>query len=185
MWLTDPESLPRDERGNTIIQFVLVLPIFIILVFGSYEIWKLVHLKQSLEAATIQASRYLSVEGPFLMDEPPGYPESWRQRAWDIIASELANEPLLQDQPPALDVVIAEPRFGRPQCPDDDATQAATALAEANEAQFALQSQLHIPSPLRIPLVGTAENLVLTEKHWHYLECAPIPPPTPTPTPTP
>lgn len=182
MRLIDITSLRRDERGDTIIQFVLVLPLFLILIFGSYEVWKLVHLKQSLEAATIQAARYLSMEGPFFLDE---YPDGWRQRAYVIIARELVNEPLLQNASARLEVDVGTKfALGRPECPGRDATRARYALDRAERAQFAVYSRLEFPSPFRIPLVGTAENVVLTETHWHYLECAPNDvSPTPTPRP--
>lgn len=171
MRLMDLGSLHRDERGDTIIQFVLVLPIFIILVFGSHEIWKLVHLKLSLEAATIQATRYLSIEGPFFLDE---YPEGWRQRAYVIIARERANELLLQNESVELWVDVGTRfRLGRPECPGDGSKRAHQAVNRVERAQFAVHSELKIPSPVRIPLVGTAENLILTETHWHYLECSP------------
>lgn len=179
MPLIDPTSLRRDQRGSTIIQFLLVLPIFIMLIFASYEIWKLVHLKQSLEAATIQATRYLSVEGLYFLDE---YPDGWRRRAYAIVADELANEPLLQDEPVELWVDVGTRfRYGRPQCPGEEAKRASMAVNRAERAQFAVHSRLQIPSPLRIPLVATADNLALAESHWHYLECRPGSLPTPVP----
>lgn len=182
MLLIDLESLSRDDRGDTIVQFVMVLPIFIILVFGSYEIWKLVHLKQTLEGATIQATRYLSIEGPYLMKEPPGYPISWQQRAQDIVYKELAKEPLLRDEFDLSRLWVAvDAPFGRPECPGRDSSRPSQAERRAERAQFVVHSQLPIPSPIRIPFVPTKENLVLSESHWHYLECGPNTPPTPVP----
>jgi Flp pilus assembly protein TadG len=37
-----------DQRGGALIKFVLVLPLFLILVFGSFVVWKIVSAKQSL-----------------------------------------------------------------------------------------------------------------------------------------
>ena len=37
-----------DQRGGALIEFVLVLPLFLILVFGSFVVWKIVSAKQSL-----------------------------------------------------------------------------------------------------------------------------------------
>ncbi len=183
MSLIDFGHLREDEHGDTIIQFVLVLPIFIILVLGSYEIWKLVHFKQTLEAATIQATRYLSIEGPFLLDE---YPYGWQQRAWAIVYQELENEPLLQEEldPNRLTVEVGTRRgLGWPACPDEYARRPQEAVDRAERAQFAVRSRLEIRSPVRIPLVGTPDNLKLEETHWHYLECLPnIPEPEATPS---
>ncbi len=182
MQLVNLSSLCRDERGNTIIQFVLILPIFIILVFGSYEIWKLVHIKQTLEAATIQAARYLSVEGRYL----DTFPEDWEGRAWNIIAEELANEAILQDDLGAIELrVSVESRVGGhisgPECPGEESRRASRARRRAELAQFVVRSQLTVPSPVRIPLVVTADNLTLWESQWHYLECGPNVIPTPLP----
>lgn len=180
MQLSVPRSLSRDERGNTIVQFVLVLPIFVILVYGSYEIWKLVHLKQTLEAATIQATRYLSMEGPYL-DQ---YPADWQARARFIVANELTNEPLLKDELDSIQLWVdvgTRSGLGAPSCPGEDSMRAREAVNRAERAEFFVSSRADMPSPLRIPLVGTAENLSLTETHWHYLECDPNSPPTPEP----
>lgn len=179
MQLTPSTPWLRDSRGSTIIQFVLVLPIFIILVFGSYEIWKLVHLKRSLEAATVQAARYLSIEGSHL----DKYPEDWEAYAWTIVAQELENEPLLQDELSGAELWIEVDtrfRFGEPRCPGEDSKSAREAVNRAERAQFSVYSELRIPSPIRIPLVGTAGNLTLTERHWRYRECGPNTLPTPS-----
>lgn len=182
MFLKHVRRFITSERGDTIVQFVFVLPIFLILVFGSYEVWKVVHLKQALEGATIQAARYLSVEGPYLMKEPPGYPLNWQQRAWEIIYTELSNEPLLQGafDPNQLQVAIDAP-FGRPQCPGQESSRPSEAERRARRAQFAIRSRIPVQSPLRIPFVTLPETLELVETHWHYLECGPNAPPTPNP----
>jgi len=182
MQLANLNSLGRDERGDAIIQFVLVLPIFIILVFGSYEIWKLVHIKQTLEDATIEAARYLSVEGHYL----DSFPADWESRARFIIAQELANEPILQDELGSVKLTVTvESRLGgrasEPDCPGEDSRRAFQAVRRVEHAQFAVHSQLQLPSPIRIPLVGTADNLTLSETHWHYLECGPNVLPTSVP----
>lgn len=182
MFLNDVRSLSRDDRGDAIVQFVLVLPIFIILMLGSYEVWKMVHFKQSLEAATIEATRYLSLEGLYLATESPGYPLSWQQRAWNIVYQELENEPLLKDElsPEQLSVSVDAP-YGRPDCPGSESWRTSLAVDRAEHAQFRVSSSLQISSPVRIPLVGTAENIVLSEEHWNYLECGPNALPTPVP----
>lgn len=180
MSLTAFASLFRDKRGSTLIQFVLVLPIFVILVFGSYEIWKLVHLKQTLEAATIQATRYLSVEGPYL----DTFPGDWQSRAWTYVAQELDNEPLLRDELESAELTVdvnTRYGYGAPECPGEDSSRPREALDRAQRSQFHLVSRLRIGSPVRIPLLGSAENLVLTEEHWYYLECGPSGQPTPVP----
>lgn len=179
MSLITHEPLRTDDRGSTMIQFVLVLPVFLVLVFGSYELWKLVHLKQSLEAATIQAARYLSVEGRFL----DNYPDDWQASAWTIIARELANESLLRDEIASaeLQVEVDSRLGGRPDCPGEDSRRARLARRRAEQAQFFVRSRLQVSSPIRIPWVRAPEPLALSEEHWHYMECGPNTIPTPVP----
>ena len=57
----EAERCRLGQRGTVLIQFVLVLPVLLILVFGSFALWKVVSAKQSLISGTYQAARYLSV----------------------------------------------------------------------------------------------------------------------------
>lgn len=164
----------RDKRGSTVVQFVLVLPVFIILVFGSYEIWKLVHLKQTLEAATIQATRFLSIEGRYL----ERFPDDWQWHAWNIISDELGNEPLLQDELEGAELwveVDTQSGYGRPLCPDADrADDRRTAVREAEDAQFVVRTELRVSWPVRVPYLDAGDDdLTLSESHWRYTECYP------------
>ncbi|HUT16556.1 MAG TPA: TadE family protein, partial [Anaerolineae bacterium] len=55
-------ALFRDTNGTyQLIQFVLILPIFVLILYGSFELLKLASIRQSLETGTYQAARYLSV----------------------------------------------------------------------------------------------------------------------------
>jgi len=53
-------ALLRDKKGSGIITYTLVLPIFIFLIFGVFEVWKIISIKQALDAGTYKAARYLS-----------------------------------------------------------------------------------------------------------------------------
>lgn len=163
----------RDDHGDAIAEFVLVLPLFLILLVGSYEVWKLVHLKQTLEGATIQATRYLSVEGPYIRRE---WPQGWRWRAHEIVAQELSNEPIFQGDLDAmtLEVDVHSTRgVTGPSCPSDEAIIRSEAYEEAEGARFAVRSQLELPLPIHVPFLTFPERLTLTEVEWHYLECNP------------
>ncbi|MFQ5875026.1 MAG: TadE/TadG family type IV pilus assembly protein, partial [Dehalococcoidia bacterium] len=89
------------QRGSALIQFVLVLPIFLILVFGSFAVWRVISAKQSLASGTYQAARYLSVEGRYLHYYPDvdDDPDDWEDVARIIIANELKNNSLLYPFP--------------------------------------------------------------------------------------
>lgn len=164
----------RDDHGDAIAEFVLVLPIFLILLVGSYQVWKLVHLKQTLEGATIEATRYLSVEGPYIQQE---WPQGWQWRARQIVAEELTNEPVFRDDLDTMTLTVnVQKESGNnyaPSCPGDEAKLQYEALERAYESRFSVVSQLELPLPVHIPFLTLPERLTLTEREWHYLECDP------------
>jgi hypothetical protein len=90
------ERLRRDCRGVTAIAYMLILPIFIVLVFGVLEIWKVMAVKQSLYLGAYKAARVLSWEG---RSYPSADAWQWEARANDrakgIIAEELNRNALL------------------------------------------------------------------------------------------
>ncbi|MBM4429671.1 MAG: pilus assembly protein, partial [Chloroflexi bacterium] len=56
------QALRKDNRGSyELLQFALILPIFVVILYGSFELTKLISIRQSLDAGTYQAARYLSV----------------------------------------------------------------------------------------------------------------------------
>jgi hypothetical protein len=162
-----------DDHGDAIAEFVLILPLFLILLVGSYEVWKLVHLKQTLEGATIQATRYLSVEGPYIQQE---WPQGWQRRAREIVAQELTNESIFEGDLDSMtlevDLYSARGIIG-PSCPGDEAIIRSQAYERAEAARFAVRSQLELPLPVHVPFLTFPESLTLAEVEWHYLECDP------------
>jgi hypothetical protein len=175
-WKVEVRDRVWDQKGSTLIQFVLVLPLFLVLIFGSFAVWKVVSAKQSLISGTYQAARYLSVDGRYL-----DYPGDWEYAAWVIIARELENNGLLRPLPQPI--ISFEPPF-RPRCPKADAVN--DPLPNLEDALFTIRAEITLPWPLRIPFVDP-ETITLVEKRTSYIECEPIfrPAPTPTPTPTP
>ena len=53
-------SVRYRERGASTVTYALVLPLFILLVFGTFEIWRIVSIRQSMERGVYRAARYLS-----------------------------------------------------------------------------------------------------------------------------
>lgn len=162
-----------DQGGSALIEFVLVLPLFLILVFGSFAVWRIISAKQTLASGTYQAARYLSVEGRFL-----DYPEEWEHAARVIIARELENNSLLRPLPEP--VIEFEPPL-RPECPEEDAVE--NPWPYLQRALFTIKVGITLPWPARIPYLDP-EAITLVEKRTSYIECDPILVPTPTPTPT-
>jgi len=62
-------KLAGDRHGAyDLIQFALILPVFVVILYGSFEIYKLISIRQSLSAGTYQAARYLSVYHKYYYD---------------------------------------------------------------------------------------------------------------------
>ncbi len=153
-------ALMRDKRGSAdLIQFVLIVPIFVLIFYGLFEVWRLVSVKGSLRAGTYQAARYLSVNN-----------DRWRYDravAAEIIYRELENNSLLDRDEARSLVEIYIPAY-RPAC----------------YRLFTVRAELELPWPTIIPPLRT-RNVRLVEQHTSYIECGPTWAPTPTPTPTP
>jgi hypothetical protein len=50
----------RDERGVSVVSYAVLLPLFLLLLFGGYYVWQIVAVKQSLNRATYMAVRAVS-----------------------------------------------------------------------------------------------------------------------------
>jgi hypothetical protein len=50
----------HDKKGASLVTYVLVLPLFLLLVLGAYEVWRLIAVKESLYLGTYRAARYLA-----------------------------------------------------------------------------------------------------------------------------
>lgn len=163
-----------DQRGSTLTQFVLVLPIFLVLLYGSFAVWKVALAKQSLASGTYQAARYLSVEGRYL-----DYTGEWEYAARVIIVHELENNSLLRPLPqPAISF---EP-FSKPKCPEEECVNDPWQCLD--RALFTVRAEITLPWPVRIPFLDP-ETITLVEKRTSYIECEPIFGPTSTPEPEP
>jgi hypothetical protein len=82
-----PPHRPRgDERGVVLVQALLILPVLILIVFGSYTIWRAASVKHSLHTGTYQATRYLC-----LNPVDPLVPGIWEEVVIEIVAREVEN----------------------------------------------------------------------------------------------
>lgn len=187
--------LATDRRGSAnLIQFVVVLPIFVLLIYGSFEIWKIVSVKQSLGAATYQAARCRSVYN----QEYPGMgvssidDEDYPYGCEVILLNELLDNSFV-DREDLIGVEITyrdesgdvicvltvnrEVALQREFC-DPDPTRL------GRRAKFDVQAKLPLPWPVFIPGVS-ANSPTLGAQHRGYIEGGPRWRPIPTPTPTP
>jgi hypothetical protein len=87
--------LRRDNRGISAISYIFILPLFILVVFGIFEMYKVVAVRQSFHLGVYKAAHTLSWEGP---SYPLSHAHRWEAaaagRAKGIIATELVANPL-------------------------------------------------------------------------------------------
>ena len=55
--------LSADQRGATLVTYVLVLPLLILLIFGSFAVWRIIVIRQTLFLGTYKAAWELSWRG--------------------------------------------------------------------------------------------------------------------------
>ena len=79
-------ALVKDKRGAILVQAILFLPILILIVVGSFEVWKAISVKQSLHSGTYQATRYLSLNPVLSLNS-----EDWVEEAEKFVEPELKN----------------------------------------------------------------------------------------------
>jgi hypothetical protein len=94
-------ELAASERGATMVQWMLILPIFLMIVLGGYEVWKAYSVRESLRSGTYQAARYLSIN--------PDTGDWLGTVRDDFIVPELANNGLVGEEI-AQQVIILAPR---------------------------------------------------------------------------
>ncbi|MFQ5342160.1 MAG: TadE/TadG family type IV pilus assembly protein [Anaerolineae bacterium] len=82
-----PLSFLRDRRGAVAVQTFMLLPIFVLVVFGGYEILRLLSVKQALHDGTYQAARYLALNPIMATRSGP-----WEDVAGTFILQELEAE---------------------------------------------------------------------------------------------
>lgn len=188
-------GLLRDRRGSVdLIQFVLILPIFVLLLYGSFEVWKIVSVKQSLGAATYQAARCRSV-----YNECNGVSNITEDdfNCERVLLHELADNSFIDwedltgieiryrdERGNVICVVAIDQSFAlyRRSCPQDPA-------ALNRNDKFSVEAEFFLPWPIFIPGLssdggGASRSPTLMARHRSYIECGPRWRPTPTPTPT-
>ena len=179
----------KDSRGGSNpIEFALLLPLFLLLLFGLLEIWKIIALKESLDRGVLQAAEYWSTcPPPARTPSPEGY--KYKYTAEQLVRQEVENHPLIR------------PRAGQPP-PDVELSiryyDAKTGVEHYNPADivdvfepFIIEARLVVPWGIGLPMISL-RPLMLRSRHVAFKELpyqrptpTPIPTPTPTSTPTP
>jgi hypothetical protein len=191
-------NLLQDRTGSIdLLQFVLVLPIFVLILYGSFEVWKIVTVRQAIGAAAYQAARCRSIYNrcndvesirpPTVIEDGDDYRCEW------VVLHELANngfvdeEDLLgaeiryRDTDGDLLCVVAVDQHLRPYTNDAMCPRDPTSLGR--NTKFDVEVAMFLPWPIIIP-DRPSRSPTLVARHRTYIECGPRWQPTPTPTPS-
>jgi Flp pilus assembly protein TadG len=192
-------ALWQDRRGSyELIQLVLVLPVLVAILLGSYELVKMASVRQTLEAATYQAARYLSEYHRYYA----GIEENTPRRNVDerIQAERLIWESLLANpnisQAGRVDLVVryyngegqemASPADFR--CNKLGEYVTSPGALQAYRSGFIFTVRTWVTIPWKASVLGLSLGQVtLSSAHTTFVDCQPWYPPraTPTPGPTP
>ena len=149
-------ALVKDKRGSILIQTVVILPILILVVFGSFEVWKVMSVKQSLTSGTSEAARYLS------FNHRGGDKDLAEE---EIIRQELSNNDLI-DNPYSLDLEIRY-YYGVSNRRIEDPTILPC------WAIFSMETELRLPWTITIPGLSPINLSITTERQVGKILCAP------------
>lgn len=149
--------LSTDQRGATLVTYVLVLPLLILLILGSFAVWRIIVIRQTLFLGTYKAAWELSQQAR----ELPFDENEWWGFADPIIRTEVEGNHLIEPGF-TLDVSVTLPK-----------TLACPPVYDSrpiDDILFTVEATLSLPTPIRIPYLDPI-NLTLTEQRTSYVRC--------------
>ncbi|MFQ5459661.1 MAG: TadE/TadG family type IV pilus assembly protein [Anaerolineae bacterium] len=163
----------RDRRGMTALQFIVVLPVFVLVVIGLWAFYSVYSARDALCDATREATRYLQVEGP-RFPEDWTYPDDWEVEARKIIETELRSQRWYDLVPVNPDEVLIFPE-GERRAPKD---MSEVSEEEVSNNWFFVRVTKAITNPVAIFLPDQEEpgRLTLSCQSTGFYEDNPIKP---------
>lgn len=162
----------RDRRGATVATYAVVLPLFLLIIFGSATLWQVISIKQSMDVATYEAARYLSREGRRIAARALPYYDAdrWRQIALDEIGpwveEEIRRNPFV-DAGDHIEVDVVPPI-------DVDCNPWGAVVTNDSRAPenigFKVIAELTLESPIQVPFMKPF-TFSLQESHNDMVEC--------------
>jgi hypothetical protein len=152
--------LSADQRGATLVTYVLVLPLLILLIFGSFAVWRIMAIRQTLFLGTYKAAWELSQQAREL---PLDDPNEWWGIAEPIVRAEVEGNDLIESGS-ILNVVVTLPI--ELVCPPDNPNDP----RPITDILFTVEATLSLPAPVRIPFLDP-EPITLTERHTSFVKC--------------
>ncbi|MCW5880783.1 MAG: pilus assembly protein [Anaerolineae bacterium] len=171
----------REREGVAAVEFALLAPLVLVVVFGGLYLWFLFTLQDSLSASTYRAARYVSVEGEYLGQ----WPQDVEALTRDMVARDMARQQgrnlwlqaraedgyVMADQV-TVRVYDADgnPLGFKPACTGRGGDGGSGGRSRFD---FAIETRLALPA-IFVPTLGE-KRLILTARHVSYLECGQTP----------
>jgi hypothetical protein len=143
-------ALVKDKRGAILVQTMVILPILVLVVFGGFEVWKVMSVKQSLTSGTSEAARYLSFN-----------PEDKDKAKKYIISKELSNNGLIGD----ANLVLAVRYY------DASGRQIEDPNTLPCWAMFSVEAELRLPWTIIIPGLSPISDFPITDRQVGKIFC--------------
>lgn len=88
----------RHDRGASTVTYALVLPLVVLLIFGTFEVWRIVSIRESMERGVYRAARHLSQH------------RLRYEYAWQLAHDEVEeNAWLMSTNPGRLELLVTPP----------------------------------------------------------------------------
>lgn len=163
-------TLIKDRHGQSLVTYVLVLPVLILFILGAFALWQVITVKMSLHLGTLQAVETLSREGAEHWDKalPADLArERWRNewahpRAVEVITGEL-NNVIALTTPMSLTVTVMPPENIDIPCNSPPPPN------NIQQVLFTVNAQLS-SSPIVVPYIGPVP-ILLSDSGTGFVEC--------------
>jgi hypothetical protein len=149
-------KLLRDRRGASTVTYVVILPLFILIVFGALQVWRIISIRQSLHVGTYQTVRCLS-----MYDSR----QTTRAGCETLLLTTLANNGLIDDLTASTVRITYYDAEGRA-IPDPTLSAYVDECGEV----FSMETVLTLPWSVVIPYLP-ARDMTLHERKSSYIEC--------------
>ncbi|MBI3943814.1 MAG: pilus assembly protein [Chloroflexi bacterium] len=155
-------KLHRNQRGQSMVSYAITLPIFLLLVIGGMQVFRILAIRTSLELATYQTSRIISSnskEYSFYNHDPQEWRDKALAEARDRVKNEMQKNPLASPTNYSVDVSVP----ANIDC--DDRT------AGVQDRAFLVRSVVTIPGPFGIPFIVTPGQIQMQITRVGFQEC--------------
>jgi hypothetical protein len=170
-WPRVVRAFVGDRRGASMATAAVVLPLLVMVVFGMVAIWRFLSVKQSMDAATYEAARYLSHEGVRIAEQFHSWdPEQWAAAAQQEIAwvdGEIRRNPFVAADSP-VQIQVNPP--AEINC-SGAAGPAYNYARDPGAIRFTVTTVVNFDVPLEIPFVADPPSFTLRESHSELIEC--------------